>query len=224
MYHDVHSPVPCAPAVWCGRSPCVLLGVGICMLTLSSTRFSHFSYSSQWCLQLTWHLPAQASWRRSQFCTSSAKCSPAPVWFWRGTLFVNDRPHVHGADVRRLVGRVPTGSCEPTVPTRAPSRAPPRLTRAPDSGRRPADSGATSGDESGRRGPSRPNEARDWGRWMCRLVPTRRPSRLQGMSRATGRTDSVRERGRDLRQKCPTRDPHEGPSRTEFRLWARSYL
>ena len=36
--------------------------------------------------------------------------------------------------------------------------------------------------------------------------------------------DSVRERGRELRQKCPTRDPHEGSSRTEFALWARSYL
>ena len=34
--------------------------------------------------------------------------------------------------------------------------------------------------------------------------------------------DSVRERGRELRQKCPTRDPHEGSSRTEFALWARS--
>ena len=38
------------------------------------------------------------------------------------------------------------------------------------------------------------------------------------------RPDWVRERGRELGQKSPTRDPHEGPSRTEFRLWARSYL
>ena len=36
--------------------------------------------------------------------------------------------------------------------------------------------------------------------------------------------DSVRERGRDLGQKCTTRDMHEGPSRTELALWARSYL
>ena len=38
------------------------------------------------------------------------------------------------------------------------------------------------------------------------------------------RPDWVRERGRELGQKIPTRDPHEGPSRTEFRLWARSYM
>ena len=30
------------------------------------------------------------------------------------------------------------------------------------------------------------------------------------------RPDWVRERGRELGQKSPTRDPHEGPSRTEF--------
>ena len=38
------------------------------------------------------------------------------------------------------------------------------------------------------------------------------------------RPDWVRERGRDLGQKCTTRDTHEGPSRTELALWARSYL
>ena len=38
------------------------------------------------------------------------------------------------------------------------------------------------------------------------------------------RPDWVRERGRELGQKSPTRDPHEGPSRTEFALCARRYL
>ena len=90
------------------------------------------------------------------------------------------------------LGRVPTGSCEPTVPTRCASRAPPRPTRAPDSGRRPADSSATSGDESGPRGPSRANRARDSGRWMC---PTRTNSAPEscnlGHESGTRRTDSA---------------------------------
>ena len=38
------------------------------------------------------------------------------------------------------------------------------------------------------------------------------------------RPDWVRERGRESGRKSPTRDPREGPSRTEFALWARRYL
>ena len=91
---------------------------------------------------------------------------------------------------------------DPEGPTRMPSQA--LLVRL---GSRGSDSGAESRTElcnseyeSARDGPTRRYESED-----------RRP-------------DWVRERGRELGQKSPTRDPHEGPSRTEFALCARRYL
>ena len=103
--------------------------------------------------------------------------------------------------------------------TRAPSRAPPSLTRGPDSYPGPSDSDATSGDESDPRGPSRATERPRLGQLECTTrtlgmhdsfllgqleCTTRTPSHARS---CTTRIPRVRLGCRVMHYSCTTRIP-----------------